>query len=234
MTLKSLNLKILMQMNRYSDTVKLITLRLEQIMSYDKCGYDTLLEAEKYSVTAGGKHLRGLILLETAKYGGITADNAVDFACAVEMVHTYSLIHDDLPEMDDDDLRRGMPTCHKKFGTAIALLAGDGEENLRHAVADVVLYYVAHEKPRQENADDGIDEIEGVGVGDIETVGEHVLDLCDEPFEEKPGKGGQDADNETDGQDELLFAEVHPPPDEEAFKEGEFPFCRVHVRLISL
>ncbi len=125
MTLKSLNLKILMQMNRYSDTVKLITLRLEQIMSYDKCGYDTLLEAEKYSVTAGGKHLRGLILLETAKYGGITADNAVDFACAVEMVHTYSLIHDDLPEMDDDDLRRGMPTCHKKFGTAIALLAGD-------------------------------------------------------------------------------------------------------------
>ena len=112
-------------MNKYTDSVKLISERLDEITDYEKCAYDTLLKAEKYSVTAGGKHLRGLILLETAKIGGAASSSVADYACAVELVHTYSLIHDDLPEMDNDDLRRGLPTCHKKFGTAIALLAGD-------------------------------------------------------------------------------------------------------------
>ena len=113
------------QMNKYIGLIKKISSRLEELTHYEKCSYDVLLEAQHYSITAGGKHLRGLILLETAKLGGAQAETVLDFACAMELVHTYSLIHDDLPEMDNDYLRRGKPTCHVKFGADIALLAGD-------------------------------------------------------------------------------------------------------------
>ena len=112
-------------MNKYIGLIKKISSRLEELTHYEKCSYDVLLEAQHYSITAGGKHLRGLILLETAKLGGAQAETVLDFACAMELVHTYSLIHDDLPEMDNDYLRRGKPTCHVKFGADIALLAGD-------------------------------------------------------------------------------------------------------------
>ncbi len=112
-------------MNKYNEITKLISERLEKISDFDCCNYSKLLEAQKYSLTAGGKHLRALILIKCAMLGGVSVESVIDFACAVEMVHTYSLIHDDLPEMDNDDLRRGKPTCHKKYGQAIALLAGD-------------------------------------------------------------------------------------------------------------
>lgn len=125
MVLVNLPKRVFQQMNRYTDTVKLISARLEELSHYDFCSYEKLLEAQKYSLTSGGKHLRGLILMQTAALGGVDADVSLDFACALEMVHTYSLIHDDLPEMDNDDIRRGKPTCHIKFGTDIALLAGD-------------------------------------------------------------------------------------------------------------
>ena len=85
-----------------------------------------LAEAMRYSMLAGGKRLRPVLcLLATEACGGDVAD-ALPAACALEMVHTYSLIHDDLPAMDDDDLRRGRPTCHKAFDEATAILAGDG------------------------------------------------------------------------------------------------------------
>jgi geranylgeranyl diphosphate synthase type II len=85
----------------------------------------SLMEAMRYSLFAPGKRLRPLLVLLAAEAcGGKTAD-ALPAASAVEMIHTYSLIHDDLPAMDDDDLRRGLPTCHKKFGEALAILAGD-------------------------------------------------------------------------------------------------------------
>ena len=87
-------------MNKYIGLIKKISSRLEELTHYEKCSYDVLLEAQHYSITAGGKHLRGLILLETAKLGGAQAETVLDFACAMELVHTYSLIHDDLPEMD--------------------------------------------------------------------------------------------------------------------------------------
>lgn len=112
-------------MNRYADTINLISARLDELTQYDDCSYSQLLEAERYSLLAGGKHLRGLLLIKTAMLGGVSVERALDFACALEIVHTYSLVHDDLPEMDNDDLRRGKPTCHKKFGADIALLAGD-------------------------------------------------------------------------------------------------------------
>ena len=85
-----------------------------------------LYEAQKYSLLAGGKRIRPTLVMETARMLGGDARVALDYAAAVEMVHTYSLIHDDLPCMDDDDLRRGRPTNHKVFGEDIAILAGDG------------------------------------------------------------------------------------------------------------
>ena len=85
-----------------------------------------LLEAMLYSLNAGGKRLRPVMLLAACEMAGGSVEDAVPFACALEMIHTYSLIHDDLPAMDDDDLRRGKPTNHKVFGEGMAVLAGDG------------------------------------------------------------------------------------------------------------
>ena len=85
-----------------------------------------LAEAMRYSLMAGGKRLRPILALMAAEACGADPVEALPCACAVEMVHTYSLIHDDLPAMDDDDLRRGRPTCHKAFDEATAILAGDG------------------------------------------------------------------------------------------------------------
>jgi geranylgeranyl diphosphate synthase type II len=79
----------------------------------------------RYSVFAGGKRIRPILCLEAARNFAPDITPAMLPACAVEMIHTYSLIHDDLPAMDDDDLRRGQPTCHKQFGEALAILAGD-------------------------------------------------------------------------------------------------------------
>jgi geranylgeranyl diphosphate synthase type II len=98
-----------------------------------------LREAMRYSLLAPGKRLRPLLVLLAARACGGDDDLAMPAACAVEMIHAYSLIHDDLPAMDDDDLRRGRPTCHKAFDEATAILAGDGLltlafETLAHGV----------------------------------------------------------------------------------------------------
>lgn len=87
--------------------------------------YDRLLEAMRYSVMNAGKRLRPVLTIEFCRLCGGKEEDALPFACAVEMIHCYSLIHDDLPCMDDDDLRRGKPSCHKMFGESTALLAGD-------------------------------------------------------------------------------------------------------------
>lgn len=86
---------------------------------------DRLKDAMAYSVRAGGKRIRPILLLATMEAFGVDSDVGMPVACAIEMIHTYSLIHDDLPAMDDDDLRRGKPTNHKVFGEAMAILAGD-------------------------------------------------------------------------------------------------------------
>ncbi len=90
----------------------------------------TLHQAMRHSMFAGGKRLRPILCLAAAEACGGKAEDAVYNACAVECLHTYSLIHDDLPCMDDDDMRRGVPTCHKVYGEAIALLAGDALQAL--------------------------------------------------------------------------------------------------------
>lgn len=84
-----------------------------------------LLEAMRYSLLAGGKRIRPILTLKFCQALCGEMEPALDYACGVEMLHTYSLIHDDLPCMDDDDLRRGKPTCHKMYGEGIAVLAGD-------------------------------------------------------------------------------------------------------------
>jgi geranylgeranyl diphosphate synthase type II len=85
-----------------------------------------VVQAMHYSLFAGGKRVRPILCLAAAEAVGGDPGEALPVACALEMIHTYSLIHDDLPAMDDDDLRRGQPTCHKKFDEATAILAGDG------------------------------------------------------------------------------------------------------------
>jgi geranylgeranyl diphosphate synthase type II len=83
-------------------------------------------QAMRYSLLAGGKRIRPVLALATARSIGRTGAWALPLAAAIELIHTYSLIHDDLPAMDDDDLRRGRPTCHRKYGEDVAILAGDG------------------------------------------------------------------------------------------------------------
>lgn len=86
----------------------------------------TLYDSMRYSLTAGGKRLRSVLLLAACEFCGESVDIALPYACALEYIQTYSLIHDDLPDMDNDDFRRGLPTNHKVYGPSIAILAGDG------------------------------------------------------------------------------------------------------------
>lgn len=104
---------------------KLIDNALEKLLSHGECEYSVVTDAMKYSTMLGGKRIRPTVVLEFTKTCGGCIDAAVKYACALEMIHTYSLIHDDLPCMDDDDMRRGQPSCHIKYGYANALLAGD-------------------------------------------------------------------------------------------------------------
>ena len=109
--------------DRLSDAAEFIENALNKRISELRAG--EMCEAMSYSVLGGGKRIRAFLTLEFCKMFGGEASDAEAYACAVEMVHAYSLIHDDLPCMDNDDMRRGKPSCHKAFGETIALLAGD-------------------------------------------------------------------------------------------------------------
>ncbi len=97
-------------------------------------GDQTLMDAMRYSVKAGGKRIRPILMLKTAEMLGAQKSEVMPFAIAIELIHTYSLIHDDLPCMDNDDLRRGKPTNHKVYGEAMAVLAGDALLNLAYEI----------------------------------------------------------------------------------------------------
>lgn len=109
-----------------SENAEKVNCELEKIYPEGSGIASVLYDAERYSLLAGGKRVRAALVLETCRMLGGNEEAALPFACAIEMVHTYSLIHDDLPCMDNDDLRRGKPTNHKVYGEAIAILAGDG------------------------------------------------------------------------------------------------------------
>ena len=103
----------------------LINKTLESILPLADGPRKTVIEAMRYSVFAGGKRIRPILCLAGANAVNDCEESVLKFACAIELIHTYSLIHDDLPGIDNDDLRRGVPTCHKQFGEAAAIMAGD-------------------------------------------------------------------------------------------------------------
>ena len=112
-------------MTRFESYLSLINTRLTQLLPV--CEYDApqVCDAMRYSIQGGGKRIRPVLMLESCRLCGGKPADALDFACALEMIHTYSLIHDDLPCMDNDAMRRGKPACHIAFGEATAVLAGD-------------------------------------------------------------------------------------------------------------
>jgi geranylgeranyl diphosphate synthase type II len=123
----------------------LVEQALERALPPETAWPATIHRAIRYSQFAGGKRIRPLLVLAAGEAVGGRVDAVLPLACAVEMIHTYSLIHDDLPAMDDDDLRRGKPTSHKVFGEAIAILAGDAL--LTRA------FHLLSEVPRDADAD---------------------------------------------------------------------------------
>jgi geranylgeranyl diphosphate synthase type II len=108
------------------DLRELIDSYLEDLHFSEAASTAGLEEAMRYSLLAGGKRIRPVLALATARAVGFDPERLLPAAASIELIHTYSLIHDDLPAMDDDDLRRGMPTSHVKFGEDVAILAGDG------------------------------------------------------------------------------------------------------------
>ena len=134
-----------------------------------------LYKAMNYSLEAGGKRLRPIFLLESAKLFGNAEKRALPFASALEMIHTYSLIHDDLPAMDDDDLRRGKPTSHVVFGQARAILAGDALLNSAHTI----MIHAALVDPQMERANKAALEISKCAGADGMIVGQ-VADIANE------------------------------------------------------
>lgn len=111
---------------KYFDSyINLINVSLDEYLYIQGTDYQIVADAMAYSVENGGKRLRPILVLEFCKMCGGNIADAIPFACALEMIHTYSLIHDDLPCMDNDDFRRGKESCHKKFGENFGILAGD-------------------------------------------------------------------------------------------------------------
>ena len=147
---------------------QLVDKELDKILPAETASPATLHKAMRYSIFAGGKRLRPALVLAAAEAVGGSYEEALPAACAVEMIHTYSLIHDDLPAMDDDDLRRGRPTNHKVFGEAMAILAGDGL--LTYAFEVLTL----RSKPATVAA---LVRAVAKGVGTVGMVGGQVLDM---------------------------------------------------------
>jgi geranylgeranyl pyrophosphate synthase len=113
-----------------TDHRSLIELELNNLLPAASAAPEKVHQAIRWSVFAGGKRFRPALVLATGETFNAPTQNLIKTACAFEMIHTYSLIHDDLPSMDDDDLRRGRPTCHVRFGEAAAILAGDALQTL--------------------------------------------------------------------------------------------------------
>lgn len=112
-------------MKPFERYIPVIENKLNELLPESGERYSSAVNAMRYSLLSGGKRIRPILLLEFYSLFGGRAEGALNFAAAIEMIHTYSLIHDDLPCMDNDDMRRGKPSCHKAFGYDTALLAGD-------------------------------------------------------------------------------------------------------------
>lgn len=124
-----------MMKEQLNEQIALIDKYLDEYLAEKDNPQNIIYKAMRYSVFAGGKRLRPILMMNVCKMCGGNVNEVIPFACALEMIHTYSLIHDDLPAMDNDDLRRGMPTSHIKFGEATAILAGDALLNKAFEIA---------------------------------------------------------------------------------------------------
>ncbi|MEO5341501.1 MAG: polyprenyl synthetase family protein [Magnetococcus sp. MYC-9] len=150
---------------------------LQRLLPWGRSPSPRLRSAMRHSLLDGGKRLRPILLLACGEALGSPLKRLLPFACALECVHTYSLIHDDLPAMDDDDLRRGRPTCHKQFDEATAILAGDALLTLAFELA---ARPVAGVKPGQAMA---VSRLLAVGAGMTGMVGGQMLDMLAEKKE---------------------------------------------------
>ena len=122
----------------FEEDRKAVDSALDRLLPPESAPPSSIHRAVRYSVFAGGKRLRPVLCLEAARIFDADVTPALHPACAMEFIHTYSLIHDDLPALDNDDLRRGRPTCHKVFGEAIAILAGDALQTQAYEVLSVL------------------------------------------------------------------------------------------------
>jgi geranylgeranyl diphosphate synthase type II len=152
---------------------------LDRLVPAETVPPEQIHRAMRYSLLGGGKRIRPVLTLATGEAFGAATDELMPAACAIEMIHCYSLIHDDLPAMDDDDLRRGRPTCHKVFGEAIAILAGDAL--LTQAFRVLAGHALAGGATRQvrvirevASAAGTVNALIGGQVADIENEGEQV------------------------------------------------------------
>jgi geranylgeranyl diphosphate synthase type II len=150
---------------------------LDRLLPAETLQPPSIHQAMRYSVFAGGKRIRPILCLETARIFDADVSPAFYPGCAIEFIHTYSLIHDDLPALDNDDLRRGKPTCHKKFGEATAILAGDALLTL--AFGTIAASPVAADRrvamiAEISTAAGTINGMVGGQVADLEAEGRHV------------------------------------------------------------
>lgn len=161
----------------FSESLPKIDRWLDELMPSENLPPQTIHKAMRYSVFAGGKRIRPILCLEAFKWVGGQGKEIIPIACAIELIHAYSLIHDDLPAMDNDDFRRGKPTCHKAFGDAIAILAGDA----LHALAFKLLAQANDMRIIDEVAEAiGTNGLVGGQVADIEMEGREATenDVC--------------------------------------------------------
>ncbi len=180
-----------MNISEYS---KFIESKMIDYFPDEKCYQKDVIKAMKYSVLNGGKRLRPILLLEFCKLCGGNIETAIPFACAIEMIHTYSLIHDDLPSMDNDDFRRGKPSCHIAFGEDIAILAGDAllnlafeimsdKQNLKNIDSEVALKII-----NVISSASGSSGMIGGQVIDLKMEGTNVdIELIESMYEKKTG-----------------------------------------------
>lgn len=149
---------------------KRIERALDRYLPREKARPATIHRAMRYSLFAGGKRLRPILCLSAAEACGGSMEAALPLACAMECIHTYSLVHDDLPSMDNDDFRRGRPTCHKVFGDGIAVLAGD-------ALLTVAFEIIAHATPTRRYSMPVLLREVAVAAGSRKLIAGQVADL---------------------------------------------------------
>lgn len=141
---------------KLNEMINLVDSNLDICLPTEDTYPQTIHKAMRYSIFSGGKRLRPILVMAACEIVGGNSDDAIDFACAIEMVHAYSLIHDDLPAMDNDDYRRGKLTNHKVFGDAMAILAGDA---LLNFATETMIYSALKNTPKSTKYISAMNEI---------------------------------------------------------------------------